>query len=388
VILSTPDAGGKPHGATRSRLFLSFWLVLAAAAPGSHASAPRIKVLADQDSAGPHGTNFLSLLMLLSAPEFDLLGITTVSGDQWVDQETLFALHALELTGRTEVPVVKGAVMPLLNTAKEQEAREALYGSHAIWHGAFNPDAPPPARTWAPPGGHPKIGPRPGHAVNFIVETIRANPGEVVLYAAGPLTNIALAVRLAPDIVELTRALYLMGGSSQGGWELNWWFDPEAAAIVMREPWREIVVTTAEAGAMVWSNEAMMRRIAESGGRLSEHVRALYLDYQSPEGHSVWSLMWDELSVALMLDPELATRWDTLYLDVVIEHGPKYGHTLVWREPEGTPRFFLPHSGPDPLDPAPWQGHLSPPLNRRPSRVPVEVDVQRFESLVVKLLSR
>ena len=111
------------------------------AAPSGHAQqmpASKIKVIADQDSAGPQGTNFLSLLMLLNAPTVDLLGITTVSGDQWVDPATVFALHALELTGRTEVPVTKGARMPLLHTAREQELLEAMYGSHPSWHGAFN----------------------------------------------------------------------------------------------------------------------------------------------------------------------------------------------------------------------------------------------------------
>jgi inosine-uridine nucleoside N-ribohydrolase len=363
-------------------LLLASWLL--ASAP----QAGRIKLIADQDSAGPHGTNFLSLLMLLLAPEVDLLGITTVSGDQWVAQETLFALSALELTGRSEVPVVMGARTPLLNNSRDQEAREALYGSHATWHGAFNPDAPPPEFTWPPPGGYPRLKPRPGHAAGFIVETIRKHPGEVVIYAAGPLTNIALAVRLDPGIVELTRALYVMGGSSTGGWELNWWWDPEAAAIVIREPWRELVVTTGEAGAQVWSNERMMRRIAEAGGRLSGHVRSLYLDFRPPPGTSIWSMMWDELSVATLVEPSVVKRWETLHLDVVIDHGAKYGHTLVWRKPEDVPHFFLPHSGPGGVDRSKWVEHLSPPFNRHPARVPAEVDIEKLEEFFVRLMSR
>src|SRR3954466_11753197 len=76
----------------------------------------KIKVIADQDSAGPQGTNFLSLLMLLRAPQIDLLGITTISGDQYMEPATVFALWAVEQAGRPEVPVYKGAEMPLLNT--------------------------------------------------------------------------------------------------------------------------------------------------------------------------------------------------------------------------------------------------------------------------------
>jgi hypothetical protein len=186
------------------------------------AQRQKIRVIADQDSAGPQGTNFLSLLMLLRAPEINLLGITTVSGDQWVEPATVFALWATELTGRTDVPVIKGAENPLVNSKLELERREALYGSSVGWHGSFNPDAPKPSETWAPPGGFPKVKARPGRAADFIIETIHANPGEVVLYCAGPLTNVALAVRMDPTIVPLTKAIYIMGGSSQGGSELNW----------------------------------------------------------------------------------------------------------------------------------------------------------------------
>ena len=119
------------------------------------AQQKKIKVIADQDSAGPQGTNFLSLLMLLRAPQIDLLGITTVSGDQWMESATVFALWGEEQAGRSDVPVIKGAEMPLLNTPREQELRESLYGSYVGWHGSFNPDAPNPKQTWAPPGGYP-----------------------------------------------------------------------------------------------------------------------------------------------------------------------------------------------------------------------------------------
>ena len=185
------------------------------------AQQKRVKIIADQDSAGPQGTNFLSLLMLLRAPQIDLLGITTISGDQWVEPATVFALWSVEQAGRPDVPVIKGAEMPLLNTPREQELREALYGSLVGWHGSFNPDAPDPKQTWAPPGGFPKHKPKPGRAADFIADTIRANPGEVVLYCAGPLTNIALAIRMDPEIVRLTKAIYIMGGSSSGGPELT-----------------------------------------------------------------------------------------------------------------------------------------------------------------------
>ena len=376
----------------------AIWMLLFSSAGSAAQAAPRavtpdarqstkIKVIADQDSAGPAGTNFVSLLMLRRAPQVDLLGITTVSGDQYVEPATVFALWATEITNRTDVPVIKGAELPLINSRREQEAREKLYGSYIGWHGSFNPDAPDPKETWAPPGGYPKVKARPGRAADFIIDTIRANPGEVVLYCAGPLTNIALALTMDHDIVSLAKAIYIMGGSSGGGPELNWWWDPEAAAIVLRQPWRHIVVTPFEAGAQVWSSKALMERIADSNGPLADHVKQVYLNSKPQAGTSMWSMMWDELMVASLLDPSVIKKSETMYLDVDITHGPKYGHTVVWKPSQDVPQFFLPYSGPQAVDTAKWKDHLIPPSQLHPAEVQTEVDVQRFENLFVQVMS-
>src|SRR6476646_487122 len=351
------------------------------------AQQKKIKVIADQDSAGPQGTNFLSLLMLLRAPQIDLLGITTVSGDQWMEPATVFALWGEEQAGRSDVPVIKGAEMPLINTPREQELREARYGSYVGSHGSFNPDAPKPKQTWPPPGGYPKLKPRPGRAADFIADTIHANRGEVVLYCAGPLTNIALAIRMDPEIVPLTKAIYIMGGSSAGGPELNWWWDPEAAAIVMRAPWKEIVVTPFEACGQVWSSEALMRRAAQGGGPLANHLKKMYLDFQPPKGTSLWSMMWDELTVASILDPSVIKKSETMYLDVDISHGPKYGHQVIWKKPEDVQQLFLPYSGSDGPDREKWLSHLAPPPQLHPASVQMEVDVKKFEDIFVQTMS-
>lgn len=348
----------------------------------------KIKVIADQDSGGPQGTNFLSLLMLLRAKQVDLLGITTISGDQWMDQATVYALWATELTHRTDVPVIKGARLPLLHTQREQELMEKIYGSYVGWHGSLNPDAPPATETWPPPGGYPKVKARPGRAADFIIDTIRANPGEVVLYCAGPLTNIALAVRMDPEVVSLTKAIYIMGGSSEGGPELNWWWDPEAAAIVLREHWKQMVISPFEAGAQVRSSERLMNEVVKQGGLLTPHVKQMYLDSKPMAGTSMWSMMWDEVLVASLLDPSVIKRSESMYLDVDIDHGPKYGYTVVWKQPKGVPEFFLPYSGPNPPDKDKWQEHLQPPPQLTKAAVQVEVDVSRFEKEFVELMSQ
>jgi inosine-uridine nucleoside N-ribohydrolase len=209
----------------------------------------------------------------------------------------------------------------------------------------------------------------------------------VILYFAGPLTNLALAVRMDPEIVELTKALYIMGASSGGGFELNWWWDPEAVAIVMREPWPEIVVTSGEIGFTVTSSEQLMRRVVEAGGPFAEHIREFYLDYAPSPGLTQWSAMWDELAVAALIDPSIITKTETMWLDADISHGPSYGDTLVWTRPEDQLSFYLPYSGPGPINQAKWQGHKEPPAHLQPAEVQMKVDIEAFEKTFVELMS-
>src|ERR1700719_1465504 len=94
----------------------------------STASAQKIKVIVDQDARGPGTSDQQAMLVFLQSEKFDVLGITTVSGDQWVKEETQHTLRMLEIAGRTDVPVIQGAEVPLLNSKEETERWEALYG--------------------------------------------------------------------------------------------------------------------------------------------------------------------------------------------------------------------------------------------------------------------
>src|SRR5246127_3012738 len=90
--------------------------------------AQKIKVIVDQDARGPATTDMQSILIFLQSDRFDVLGITTVSGDQWVKEETQRTLRLVEIAQRTDVPVIGGAEFPLLNSKEESERWEALYG--------------------------------------------------------------------------------------------------------------------------------------------------------------------------------------------------------------------------------------------------------------------
>src|SRR5437899_2044015 len=88
------------------------------------ASAQKIKVIVDQDARGPGTSDQQAILVFLQSEKFDVLGITTVSGDQWVKEETQHVLRLLEISGRTDVPVYQGAEFPLLNSKEESERWE------------------------------------------------------------------------------------------------------------------------------------------------------------------------------------------------------------------------------------------------------------------------
>src|SRR3954462_2689631 len=94
----------------------------------SSASAQKLKVLVDQDARGPGTSDQQAILVFLNSEKFDVLGVTTVSGDQWVREETQHVLRMLEIADRTDVPVIQGAEFPLINSKEETERWEAIYG--------------------------------------------------------------------------------------------------------------------------------------------------------------------------------------------------------------------------------------------------------------------
>ena len=117
---------------TRAARFLALWIVLLASmtAMAVQAADARRKVIIDDDGFS------LMQILLLEAPDVDVLGLTTVSGDFWANRATAYALRGVEILGRTDVPVVRGATYPLLNSEEATARWEALYGK-LTWKGAW-----------------------------------------------------------------------------------------------------------------------------------------------------------------------------------------------------------------------------------------------------------
>jgi len=179
------------------------------------------KVIIDCD---PGIDDALALVFAHGDPGLEVCGITTVAGNVGLHETTANALRVRDFIGMGDVPVVPGSAGPLLRP--RLDARE-IHGNTGL-AGARLPAA--------------LTGPAPGHAMDYLIETISAAPGEITLVAVGPLTNIALAVRREPALTSLVRDFVIMGGSAGRGnrtpaAEFNILADPEAAAIVFGAGW-------------------------------------------------------------------------------------------------------------------------------------------------------
>jgi purine nucleosidase len=339
-------------------------------------SAQKRMVLIDQDGAGPGGSDQMSMLALLQAPDVQVLGITIVTGDAWRDEETLHTLRMLELTGHTVVPVVRGAVFPLVRDQEDTRMEEAIDGKVA-WLGAWGgvvatsatdankAESHGPYEIPPMPEGAPAAKPLDEDAAHFLIRQVRAHPHEVTIYAAGPLTNIALAVSIDPEFASLTKGIVVMGGSinpqttdieaADPRHEFNFWFDPEAAHIVLHANWPRIEVTTMDVSEKVPFTQQMLDAIAKSQAPTARYIAA-------------WSqrrtLMWDELEACAWIDPAIITKEEDVYMDVDLSRGPGYGDTLAWPE------------------------SLKPANGVRLVHVQMDLDLARFQKDFVDLMTR
>jgi inosine-uridine nucleoside N-ribohydrolase len=236
-------------------------------------------VIFDNDFYGPASTNLQAAALLLNS-DAKTLGLTVVTGDGWRDEEVAHALRLLEIFGRTDVPVVPGAVFPLVSTKAKQQY-----------------------------------------------------PHEVTIVAAGSLTNLALAIRLDPEFASLAKELIFMGGLIGTGFfkatgnpdfasDFNLLFDPEAAEIVLTADWPKITAVGDVTNDTMFTAE-LVKRIAQTKTPLTEYI-AKYAETGLP--------LWDELTVGIFVDPTLVTKQTAVAMDVDLSHGPAYGTARIWSD--------------------------------------------------------
>lgn len=296
---------------------------------------PRRKIIINEDCSGPGGSNMQTVALLVQSPQTEVLGVTVASGDQWRDEEVEHTLRLLEIMGRTDIPVIPGAEFPLVRRRDEAQLWQERYGKVAYagawddrwWH---EPNVIPPL-----PEGQPTTKPADEDAAHFLIRMVHKYPHEVTIYEGAPMTNLALAVSIDPDFPELVKELVFMGGSlnpestnpefaNNPRHEFNFWFDPEAAHIVLRAQWKKIVCTPTDISIKTHMTAAMVKQIAASGTPLAQYTAKFAMLTPGAD------IMWDELAAAAWLDPTIITRSETRYMSVDIEHGAGYGNTLTW----------------------------------------------------------
>jgi inosine-uridine nucleoside N-ribohydrolase len=214
--------------------------------------------------------------------------------------------------------------------------------------------------------GEPRIHAAQGTAAEFIVNMVHKYPGQVVLYAGGPLTNYALALKLDPEVATLAKEFVMMGGglyADKGAIdpgaidarrEFNWWFDPEAARIVLRAPWKKVTITPIDISVKTRFTEEMKATIAKANTPVTQYV----------DKYSLPGYMWDEIAAIALIDPTIITGQKQLYMDIDVDHGASYGKTVFWDAKAKVPPYL----------------HLA--------NVQFDIDAEKFYKIFIDLMTR
>ena len=287
----------------------------------------RQKIIFDTDFAFPPQDDAMTLFFTINCPELEILGITTVAGNKSRNVATADALKILEVANRTEIPVFEGAAAPLIHEGTEWDTKR---------HGGWYANAAAPA----PPGGFAKKKAETRSAIDFLVETVAKNPGQVTILAIGPLTNIAMAMRMEPRFAGNVKQLVIMGGAiaslPDGGGnhtpnaEFNFYVDPEAAQIVLRSG-IPIVLSPLNVSRKARFTKADYDKIVAVDTPITRLIRDnLGPGYKDRPDRI--ALMYDQVAAVALVAPQLIKTVD-LFVDVDIEPTSNYGVSVGAPQP-------------------------------------------------------
>jgi purine nucleosidase len=260
----------------------------------------------------------LAILLALASPEIDLAGLTVTLGNCPVEQGTHNALNLLALAGASHIPVAAGAGLPLIRpplTAPE------THGDTGLGYATLPRS---PAR------------PVPEHAVDLLIRELLQAPGQVTLVAIAPLTNLAIAIRKEPRIVQAVRQVIIMGGALRADGnttplaEFNVYVDPHAASIVLHSgipiillPWditREVLLTQ--------THVDHLRQIVSPISAFIADATRFYIEFHLEHFGFAGCSINDPAALALAFMPDLA-HLQPVYVDVEIASETTMGKTVA-----------------------------------------------------------
>ncbi len=256
----------------------------------------------------------VALVMALRHPDITVDAITVVCGNVELDQAVQNALYTAELCG-ADVPVFAGAAKPMMRSL---ETAQYVHGEDGMG------DA-----------GYPLSGrvPSERRGAEVIVESILDSPGEITLVTLGPLTNVAIAVLLAPEIADAVDRVVVMGGTGVHGpgnvsamAEYNFWADPEAAAVVTRAgfPIEFVGWDISIASAVVDADRyAALNALDTDLSRFAVGISQVVRRFAMENGLAGDDLP-DPIAMAHAIDPSVATT-KRLHIDVMVGDGPQRG---------------------------------------------------------------
>lgn len=303
-----------------------------------------MKVVIDTD---PGTDDALAIAMALNSPDLDVLGLTTVGGNASLAHTTNNALALAEWLGRPDLPVSRGAFRPV----------RGAYSYAYHYHG-------PSGLTVRLP--RPMGAAMPLKASDYLAYMAYTHPGELVIIALGPLTNVALALRRRPDLAPRIRSLVLMGGNARvpgnvtPAAEFNFWFDPEAAAEVLAAPIPRVVMFGLDITNHAPLHKTRFDRIVAVDTPLTRLMRH-DMGARFAADPAATAYVWDCITAAWLIDSSIVTASERLPITVDTTFGPAYGATVV---------------GPGGADAG------------RPVEVMLDLDVERFYALYSELLTR
>lgn len=269
------------------------------------------KIILDCD---PGHDDAVAIMLVGKNPMFDLLGITVESGNQTLAKTGRNALNLCQYL-KIDVPVCLGASNPII---KDVEVCDAIHGESGL-DGFDFPDL--------------EIGYDPRHAVNFIIETILKSDEKVTMVTTGPMTNLALAMRLEPNILKNIEEVVLMGGSYNNGnvtpaAEFNIYCDPEAAHIVFNSGLKVTMIGLDVTRKVLVLPEIVerMAKIDNDCSRLFTKLMIVFNENQKRVFGFDGAPLHDPVTIAYLIDPTLL-EIDYVHCEIDISHGSSYGRT-------------------------------------------------------------